>query len=143
MLSKSQRESIRCINLFKYGCREKKGKPITLDGKEFIIPSLSEVIESVSQEILKLGFSNIERIKPNKANCIIRVFQKLHYHYDNDLTYNVYGYTCYTLNNAGEWVTSKAHFKIDYSNHIIRHWLCQDEYIDFNLDFFDIYVKVS
>lgn len=97
MLSKSQRESIRCIGLFQYACREKKGQPIALDSSNFIVPSFNEVKESVFQEILKLGFSNIERVGPNKANCIIRVFQKLHYHYDTDLIYNIYGFNCFTL----------------------------------------------
>ena len=143
MLSRSQRQSIRRIYLFEYACREKSGQPIALNGSNFVVPSFNEVKESVFQEILKLGFSSIERVEPNKANCIIRVFQKSHYHYDTDLTYNVYGYSCYTLSNTGQWVTSLADFKIDYSKHILRHWLCQDEYIDFDLDFFDCYVKVS
>jgi len=147
MLSKKQKESIRRIGLFEYSCREKKGQPITLDGNNFIVPSLNEVKESVFQEILKLGFSKIERVEPNKANCIVRVFQKLHYHYDTDLTYNVYGASCYTLSHTGQWVTRPSgeirDFKINYSKYIIRHWLCQDEYVDFDLDFFDCYVKIS
>lgn len=143
MLSKKQKESIRRISLFEYACKEKKGQPIALDGSNFIVPSLNEVKESVFVEIFKLGFSNIERVEPNKANCIVRVFQKLNYHYDYGLTYNIYGATCYTLNNAGRWVTSSDEIEIDYSKHIITHWLCQDEYIDFDLDFFDCYVKVS
>lgn len=143
MLSPNQRKSIRRIYLFEYACRERNGQPITLEGSSFVLPSLNEVKESVFQEILKLGFSNIERVEPNKANCIVRVFQKLHYHYRDNLIYNVYGASCYTLNNAGQWVTSLADFKIDYSKYILKHWLCQDEYIDFDLDFFDCYVKVS
>lgn len=143
MLSKKQKESIRRIYLFEYACRERNGQPITLKGNNFVVPSLNEIKESVFQEILKLGFSSIEQVEPNKANCIVRVFQKLHYHYDTDLTYNVYGASCYTLSHTGQWITSLADFKIDYSKHILRHWLCQDEYIDFDLDFFDCYVKVS
>ena len=146
MLSKSQKESIRRIGIFEYACRERKGHPITHEGKDFIIPAISEIKETAFQEILKLGFSNIEKVEPNKANCIVRIFKKLHYHYDNDLTYNIYGYTCFTL-KAGSWVTHSLgafqDFKIDYSKHILRHWLCQDEYIDFDLDFFDCYVKIS
>ena len=144
--SKSQIEQLRCIGLFEYACREQKGKPITYDGKEFVIPALNDVKESVFREILKLGFSSVERVEPNKANCIVRVFQKLHYHYDYDLTYNVYGAVCFTL-KAGKWVTRPfgeiRDFEIDYSKHIIKHWLCQDEYVEFDLDFFDCYVKVS
>ena len=143
MLSRSQRESLRRICLFEYACREKKGQPIALNGSNFVVPSLNEVKESVFQEILKLGFSSIERVEPNKANCIIRVFQKLHYHYMDNLIYNIYGATCFTQRASGQWVTSPAGFEIDYSKHIMRHWLCQDEYIDFDLDFFDCYVKVS
>jgi len=146
MLSQRQRKNIRRINLFEYACEEKKGIPVHLGGKEFIVPSLDEVKESVFQEILNLGFSSIERVEPNKANCIIRVFQKLHYHYRDNLTYNIYGATCFTLKH-GKWVTSPfgnvQDFKIDYSKHIINHWLSQDECIDFDLDFFDCYVKIS
>ena len=146
MLSNSQKKDIRRISLFEYACREKKGKPITYDGKEFVIPSLNEIKESIFEEILKLGFCNIHRVEPNTANCIIRVFQKSHYHYDDDLTYNIYGALCFTL-SANGWVTRSfgaiQDFKIDYSKQIIKHWLCQDEYIDFDLDFFDCYVRVS
>ena len=62
MLSKSQRESLRRISLFEYACREKEGKPITNHGKEFVIPSLNEIKESIFEKILQLGFSSIKRV---------------------------------------------------------------------------------
>lgn len=146
MLSIGQKKEIRRICFFEYACREKDGKPITDHDKEFVIPSLNEIKESIFKEILKLGFSSIERVGPNNANCIIRVFQKSHYHYDDVLTYNIYGAACFTQ-KSGQWVTSSfggsQDFKINFSQYIVRHWLHQDEYIDFDLDFFDCYVKVS
>lgn len=147
MLTYFQKESIRNVTFYDYAFKEKKGKAIQYDGKEFIIPSFVELRQSIISEILKLGFSKVEIVKPSKANCIIRVYQKLHYTYEfggETDTYNLYGAHCYTLNDR-KWITSafQDDFEINYSKCIIRHWICQDEYIDFDCDFFDCYVQIS
>lgn len=147
MLTDLQKEQIRNVKLYDYSYKEKKGKAITDNGKQFIIPSFVELKQIIFSEIMKLGFSKIEIVKPSKANCIIRVYQKLHYNYDFPVetnTYNLYGAHCYTL-KSGKWTTSAYQDDaiINFSEFTIRHWICQDDYIDFNCDFFDCYVQIS
>lgn len=147
MLTDVQKESIRNVDIYDYSLKEKKGKAINYDGKKFNIPSFVELKQIIISEILKLGFSKVEIVKPSKANCIIRVYQKLHYNYDfpgETSTYNLYGAHCYTL-KSGKWTTSAFQDDsiINFSEFIIRHWICQDEYIDFDCDFFDCYVQIS
>lgn len=147
MLTNKQKESIRNVKLYDYAFKEKNGKAIQYNGKEFNIPSFEELKQSVFSEIFNLGFSKIKVVKPYKANCIIRVYQKLHYTYEfggETDTYNLYGAHCYTLNNR-KWITSafQDDSEINYSKCIIKHWLFQDEYIDLDCDFVDYYVKIS
>ena len=59
MLSKSQKESIRRIGIFEYACREKKGHPITHEGKDFIIPAISEIKETAFQELHSQNFQKV------------------------------------------------------------------------------------
>lgn len=143
MLSNEQKERIRRIKIYKSSCSEVKGKPIDQCGREFVIPSFPEIEQIVIEEIIKLGFSKVERVSPYEANCIIRVYKKLHYEYDDDF-YNIYGASCYTLKN-GRWTETvfNGEFEIDYSKHKVGQWVCQDESIVFDCEFFDCYVKVS
>ena len=150
MLTLNQKKLIRSIHLFKYATKEKRdGKPINWDGTRFVVPSLKEIELLIYEEILKLGFSKVERTSPKYANCIIRVFHKLHYPCDHSsdwkCIYNIYGAACFTL-VSGKWTSTGFDEKIteiDYSKWVIRHWICQDEYIDFDFDFFDCYVEIS
>ena len=150
MLTLNQKKLIRSIHIFKYATKEKRdGKAINWDGTRFIVPSLPEIEHLIYQEILNLGFSKVERTSPKYANCIIRVFHKLHYNYEDSggykEIYNIYGATCFTL-ISGKWCSTGFGEKvteIDYSKYVLRHWICQDEYIDFSFDFFDCYVEIS
>lgn len=143
MLNQEQRDAIRKITIHDYSYKEKNGKPIDEDGKEFIIPHLSELKKSIFEQILKLGFSKIERVHPLKANCVIRLYQKLHYVYEDDYIYNLYGAICFTK-KSGIWIhSSSSDFELNHSIYLLRHWIFQDEYIDFDCDFFDCYVKIS
>ena len=128
------------LQLFRCSSKEKEGKPVTYSGKEFVIPSFPEIKEEICKEVLKLGFSKFEIVKPSKANCIIRVFQKLHYQYEYNQIYNLYGAFCYVRSADG---FKRQHCIIDYSECVIKLWLFQDEYIDINCDFFDCYVKIK
>ena len=149
MLTRKQKEQIRAVSLFKFATKERQGKAFNWDWTRFIVPTLIEVEDLMCQEILKLGFSKVERVSPKRANCIIRVFHKLHYEYvhsrDWKEIYNIYGAACFTL-NSGTWVSTGFGEKvteIDYSKCVIRHWISQDKYIDFDFDFFDCYVEIS
>lgn len=136
-------EKISGVKIFEYASQERKGKAIDYKGKEFIIPQLSDLKAEIFKKIYDWGFEKIEIVSPNKANCLIRIFQKLHYKYDCSI-YNVYGVSCYVLKN-GKWMLESDgdEFQLDYSKEKIKHWICQDDYIVFDMDFLDLYVRIS
>lgn len=144
MLSIADRDKIRKINLFCYSSEEKDGKPIKMDGSEFTIPPFMDLKQIATDEILNSGFSSVETVEPSNANCIIRVFKKLHHPHD-DTFYNAYGYCCYTR-LLGEWNTSPNgmdYYPLNPSKFKYRISIFQDEYVELNLGFFDCYVKIS
>lgn len=141
MLNRKEREIVRNIVISQHSCWEREGVAITFDGRPFIVPTLDQVKEDIIEEILYRGFNKVERIKPTEADAIIRVYQKLHYKHHNGLVYNLYGGHCFTPKN-GKWVTLED-IPLDYSSCKIRHWICQDDYIDFECDFFDVYVVID
>lgn len=141
MLNRRERENIRNISIFNHTCWERQGIPITYDGRAFTVPTHDQVRKIIFSQILNLGFTKVQRVEPSKADAIIRVYQKLHHYYDNTFCYNLYGACCYTQKN-GKWVTYND-IPIDYSNCLIRHYVYQDSYIDFDCEFFDIYVEIS
>ena len=155
MLSKEQKEKLRTIHIYEIACEEKNGIAIIrkripkvnecyIFEEKFIIPSPYQIAESVYKKILACGFSKVERVSPNNANCIIRVFQKLHHEYDINHIFNIYGARCF-VNNDRDWISecSLGTFHLDYSKCLISQWLYQDEKITFDAEFVDFYVKVS
>lgn len=144
MLSRTEKQIIRRATACFTSIKEVKGKPVTEDGKPFIIPTYPEILAKAMSDINALGFSNIRRTSPRKANCIVRVFSTQHYHYDDVLTYNVYGFTCYTKEKdvwVSEW--NSGIFYLDYSKFETTRWLCQDEQIVFNHDFADFFLHIG
>lgn len=144
MLNNEQKERLRQIEIFELAEKERKGKPITRDGKEFIVPSFEKIREDIFALILQNGFSKIERVAPNEANCLIRVFKKHHYAYDYcpNVMINLYGAICFVVKDDN-WICSDEKYVIDYSEHKVRYWLCIDDSNAISTDFFDIYTKVS
>ena len=144
MVSKIKVEGLRELRIFEYAL-SKDGKNITIfNDKDFIFLSFPEILKEMSERILKLGFTKIERVKPSKANCLIRVYSLKQYKYERDMVYDLYGSLCFTKKN-GTWFTqgSIGEYEIDYSKCIIRHWIVQDEYIDFECDYVDYYVRIE
>ena len=142
MLSRSQKECVRSISLYRHTCLEKNGVAINFDGKEFIIPSFIEIKKIVCNHLFNLGFTKIQRVEPSQSNCIIRIFQCLHCPAGNSFTYNLYGANCYVLKYS-KWVTTDEEIPIDFSECILRHWISEDKYINFDCEFFDCYVQIS
>lgn len=159
MLSNEQKEILRDIHIYELTHEEKKGVPIitknvpkTKNGitkystvvENFVIPNTYEIFETMSKKILDSGFSEVERVSPNDANCIIRIFQKLHYEYFYNYIFNLYGADCF-VKDKKNWIShcSAGTFTLYYSKHIIRQWICQDESVYIDTDFVDFYVKVS
>lgn len=143
-LSTHQREKLRNIRLYACSTQEKKGKPI-INGMPFKMLDFQEIFESVKATIISEGFSTVERVSPKQSNCIIRAYKTKHYKYDDVLTYNIYGGYCYVRNGLFFTTidTQGDTYSIDYTRCRTRRWLCQDEYIDFNHEFVDFYVRVS
>lgn len=159
MISKEQKEKLRQIGMYKISYVEKDGIPLIRkkvpeveNGKttnstiyeEFVVPSPYQIAESIFQQILDCGFSKIERVSPAKANCIVRAYQKLHYEYEFDQIFNMYGAECFVKDNVG-WISevNDSTFHLDYSHCKIGQWLYQDEKVIFDTDFVDFYIKVS
>lgn len=148
LLTEKQRETLRNISIFEYSDREnRKGKPLRPGNAEFKMLSSHEIFALICEKIVKNGFSEVKRVSPDEANCIIRVFEKKHMK-DTSVScrnriYNIYGANCYTTKNSLGWISRKDDFPINYEEDLHRLWFFQDEYIDFKAEFFDVYVKVS
>lgn len=160
MLSKEQKEKLRKIHIYEVSYEEKKGVPIVHKlvpkGKknkeeiwkeiEFKIPTTYEILEDVIVRILANDFDSVERVAPANANCIIRIFQKLHYNYDSSMMFNLYGADVF-VRNGNKWISNSEDngsiFYLDYSKCLVGQWIYQDEQVIFDTDFVDIYVNVS
>lgn len=161
MLSKEQKEKLRNIHIYELACEEKNGVaiirksvPKVKRGKEtfstieeeFVIPSPYQITESIFKQILGCGFSKVEKVSPDNANCIIRVFQKLHHEHEFGVVFNLYGADCF-VKSGNAWISeceSRGNtFRLNYTEHLIDQWLYQDEKVTFKTDFMDVYVKVS
>lgn len=95
-----------------------------------------------SQHFPLVYLDKVERVSPFRANIIVRVYQVRHYKYDFGSIYNLYGADCY-VKNWFKWYTENNGelFSLNHSKNCIRHWLYPDEYIDFNTEFIDIYLR--
>ncbi len=113
--------------------------------KNFVFPPFDELLHKARQAIKELGFDEINHVKPSSANCIIRVFMKKDYIYECSEKHNIYGFACF-IKNKGKWVSyseSGSTYEIDFSKFIFRFWFFQDEYVDYDCDFMDCYLKVE
>lgn len=161
MLSKEQKEKLRKIHIYELATEEKDGVaiiPKTVQkkkfGKEksvcveevFVVPSPYEIRNSVFEQILECGFSKVERVSPTDANCIVRIFQKLHHEYEFGMVFNMYGADVFVKDDT-TWATEcncyQKGYPIDYEKCLINQWLYQDEKVTFDAEFVDFYVKVS
>lgn len=60
--------------------------------------------------------------------------------------HNLCGFNCFTKKlGKGKWVSISEgnEFEIDFSKYVIRQWLYQDEYVDYDCTFFDMYLLVT
>ena len=104
MLSKEDKQKIRRLQSYHCSIKEVKGKPVTDDGKPFIIPSYPELLAKAIADIEELGFANVVRTSPNKANCIVRVFSTEHHKYNTELTYNLFHFLHQEQFDVDGWV---------------------------------------
>ena len=146
MLTKQEKKKLRNIRRYKLYTSEKDGIPVEF-GKKIILPTWVELKEKAINEIIKNGFSKVEQVSPKNANCIIRIFCKLHSHYDEyDEIHNLYGFMCYTK-SLTKWFSLSAReekLQLDFSNCELHQWFYYGEYVNCcDCEFVDIYLKVS
>ena len=146
-LTKQQKYKLHGLGIFECASLEHDGKAYYIDNgeeKEFVIPSFDEVLQTMFESILNAGFTTVKKCDPLDANCVIRVFQKLHHEHDWGMCFNVYGVDCYTKMN-GLWVTHNymGIYPLNSNRHLVRIILLPDENVYFNTDFLDCYVKIS
>ena len=144
-LTEKQKETLRNISILEYSNREnRKGRPLKPGNAEFKMLSTQQIFALICEKITQNGFSKVKRVSPNEANCLIRVFKKQHYAYDDcpNMMINLYGANCFVLKN-GNWVCSDDKYLLDYSEHKVRYWLCIDDSNTISTDFFDVYTKVE
>lgn len=146
-LSKRDIKEIRNTHFYKIAYYEKKSIPVDSCGNKIFFPNLEEIQEMALKSLSEKGFQ-IKRVAPDKANCIIRVFNKRHYPYDeykNEL-HNVCGFHCFCFSKKlGKWITLLEDNEVilDFSKWKIRQWLYQDEYVDYECAFFDTFLLVT
>lgn len=147
-LTDQHKHIIRQIKMYAYSDTERDGKAYYKNNgeeKEFIIPQFGEILRIMFEGIREHGFTEITRCSPSEANCIIRVFQKLHHKYEWGLCFNIYGADCYTEIN-GIWKTSDgiSDYILEYDRCRFQMHLLPDEVLRVNdADFVDCYVKIS
>lgn len=152
-LNEKQKDLLRQIKIYDYAFREnKRGQPLDSSGKKFMIPSWTDLFSDTCKSICQAGFSKVEQVVPDKANCIIRIFEKRHFNYENTccpIIFNLYGVLCFTKNEDGKWMTKNTlsgegghEFEINFSECFVITSLWHEN-IKIDVDFFDIYVVVS
>lgn len=138
MLTSIQKSQIRELNIFQ--CDILKllvGKKST---EGFNVPNFFEIKKLILEKLSVFGISKIECVQPYRANCIIRVYQKLDHKYEDEIV-NMYGVLCYIKKN-NVW-TTRNNSKIDFSKCDVGVWFFQDECMHVDCDFYDCYVKIS
>ena len=146
ILSKAESAKIREVHFYRISFYEKNAIPIDNQGNIVNFPTLEELAKMAIEKILEAGFHEVKRVAPNDANCIIRVFNKLHYAYQENMDeiHNLCGFNCFSKKLCA-WVSiadNGDEFNLDFSKCVQRQWIYQDEYIDYDCNFFDCYVYV-
>lgn len=137
MLSKQDKEVIRSqINFDKVTSDVNWQRPS--------IPSFIDLKEQAINQILALGYSQVDLVSPRIANCIIRLYKKFDIAHE-ETNCHAYGYHSF-LHENGYWYTTfdsgKTLYPIDFSKCAHSLQISQDESLEFDADFFDIYVSI-
>lgn len=144
MLSKDDKKNLRNLQTYHCSYKEVNGKPVATDGTPFVIPDCDELLDKAIADIKLLGFKDVTRTSPYKANCIVRIFSTKHHKYDDELIYNIFGTIFYVRENC-VWTAGfgSETFPIRYDKFETSRWLCQDEQIIFKHHFVDFYLSIS
>lgn len=154
MLTEKQKEDIRLTYLNEMYFYEKKGVPIDENRKKVSIPDFLELRNQALEALQLKGFYNITFASPNKANCIIRVYKKVHFPFIlcTGQLHNLWGFNCFvkeSINGDDIWTSlseeigGHTKFSIDFSRHVLQKWFMQDELVCYTCDFFDTYIVIQ
>ncbi len=146
MLTREQKQQLNELSYSQIFFSEHNGIPLDNVHREPVsIPDFTELQEYAFQTIRGLGFTSINLVMPWRANLIVRLFYKRHYPYDCLEMHNLYGYLCYTRSGLS-WVTDSNRGNLvlfDPSKCVHRCWFYQDEYVDYDCNFIDFYLKIK
>lgn len=169
MLTREQKQQLRNLSEFKFFFNERNGIVMDNTGEKTVhFPSTEEIRSNVFNQIRNLGFTSITVVNtPRKANVILRIVSKKHQPYDGKEIHNLYGNYCF-VRYGFSWIITCPHgeirkTKVDspipfswlttspcgntfYRNAekaSIRIWFYQDEYVEYDCDFVDIYLKIK
>lgn len=142
-LNKSQKKQIRRIGGCKCYGLDDAGKPMYTDVTQ--VPSMLKLRHDMIRKLEEAGYE-VKFVKPENANCFIRVFKNGGFQYQGDDTC-LYGGYCYVKSSmCGRWTTegnSGWEVPARYDKHVVRQWFYQDDYEDVETDFFDTYVMLA
>lgn len=128
------------IRFFRCADFEENGIPIQVyfdEGikktEKFIIPEPNQIFDFFIRILLNSGFSNVVRTNRKKSNCVIRVFWKEHFYYE-DFNLNFYGAEIYTR-PYGNNIDRVIEFRT-------KIWLYQDDSVLISPNYQDFYVRI-
>lgn len=150
MLTREQKQQLRNLSEFKFFHNECNGIVMDDTGKEPVrfLPDSTEIFLDVCDKIRNLGFTSIKVLGSPvkyKANVILRIYSKKHQPYDCKEIHNLYGHYCF-VRHGFSWITTSPRgdaFRRNAKRAPIRIWFYQDEYVDYDCDFTDIYLKIK
>ena len=140
VLSRKECEKIRNIHFNQISFYEKNGIPMDSTGREMDFPSIQTLREIAIEKILRAGFREVNQVSPDDANCVIRVFNKCHYPYKGNI-HNLCGFMCFTKRSNAIWISNSGNSQIEL-NFSKCTYICQDNDVNYECDFFDTYVYV-
>lgn len=146
MLNEKQKEKLRKIKIYQ---SSEVAKIFRDPDKDMLIPSFENILDIAFEQLLKNEFSKVERVAPDKANCIIRIYRKRNFEYESALLttlIHLYGADFFILEEDGKWLGDNFE-EINPSEHIVQHYISPYRnpifIADIPVDFFDVFVKIS
>lgn len=142
-LSINEKVEIRNLRFGWFYAIDENGNPkYPNDREEKPNYEVGELRKKIVENLQQRGYQ-VYLVKPQSANCIIRVY-KSEEMYDDE-KYRIMGAHCYTKAKEGRWKCIDRmgeEYGIDFTKHVLRTWFFQDDYWDLSVDFFDTYVKL-
>lgn len=144
-LSRKQKEKIRNVSRYAYFHSESEKKDVgkNLRVEKESIPTPYQLRAELLDKLTQMDYE-YEFVSPTEANCIIRVYQNLHFADEGGSFYSIYGGNCFTKKGSKWWGTSDGvDFELSFEKDIHNVWLFQDECVEVASEFFDSYLSIK